>query len=221
MGLWLILAIAGLLLAIMLMRERYVERVGPGLRPSFEGAEGAAWKSKIDAEAPIGGSDEDYLKALQKFYDDVYKVKRPEGSSTSPKDTDVQAFLDANTFPNVDNNSLRQIILSGFSIDKTGSAQAREEKQLNTQGALKGFQAEGGSEIIEPRDGVDEVYAHNTQEVYTPADTSIGNFPEGNYSQTNQTEPSREGVWDDKSTSWSPQAFYSVCEGGPCAQNVL
>lgn len=211
MGLWLILAIAGLLLAIMLMRERYVERVGPGLRPSFEGAEGAAWKSKIDAEAPIGGSDEDYLKALQKFYDDVYKVKRPEGSTTSPKDTDVEAFLSSNTFPNVSTDSLRQIILSGFSIDKTESAIAREEKQVKFQ----------PTEALQPRDGVDEVYAHNTQAIYTPADTSIGNLPEGNYSRTNQTEPTREGVWDDKSTSWSPQAFYSVCEGGPCAQNVL
>ena len=211
MGLWLWLAIAGLLLAIMMMRERYVERVGPGLRPSFDGAEGAAWKSKIDAEAPIGGSDEDYLKALQKFYDDVYKVKRPEGSTTSPKDTDVEAFLSSNTFPNVSTDSLRQIILSGFSIDKTESAAAREEKQVKFQ----------PTEALQPRDGVDEVYGHNTQEVYVPSDTSIGNLPEGNYSRTDQTEPSREGTWDDKSTSWSPQAFYSVCEGGPCAQNVL
>lgn len=211
MRLWLLLAIAGLLLAVMLSRERYVERVGPGLRPSFEGAEGAAWKSKIDAEAPIGGSDEDYLKALQKFYDDVYKVKRPEGSTTSPKDSDVEAFLTSNSFPNVSKDSLRQIILSGFSIDKTGTAAAREEKQVKFQ----------PSEALEPRDGVDEVYGRNTQEVYVPADSSIGNLPEGNYARTKQTEPSREGTWDDKSTSWSPQAFYSVCEGDACTQNVL
>lgn len=211
MELWLLLAIAGLLLALMLMRERYVERVGPGERPSMTGAEGAAWKSKIDAEAPIGGSDEDYLKALQKFYDDVYKVKRPEGSTTSPKDTDVQAFLDGNTFPNVSKDSLRRIILAGFSIDKTESAAAREEKQVKFQ----------PTEALQPRDGVDEVYAHNTQEVYLPADSSTGNLPEGNYASVTQTEPKREGLWDDKSTSWSPQAFYSVCEGGPCAQNVL
>lgn len=211
MRLWLLLAIVGLLLAIMLTRERYVERVGPGLRPSLEGPEGAAWRSKIDAEAPIGGSDEDYLKALQKFYDDVYKPARPEGSTSSPKDTDVQAFLDGNTFPNVSKDSLRRIILAGFSIDKTESAAAREERQVKFQ----------PTEALEPRDGVDQVYGRNTQEVYIPADSSIGNLPEGNYSPVSQTQPRREGIWNTKSISWSPQAFYSVCEGGPCAQNVL
>jgi hypothetical protein len=211
MNIWLLLAIAAMLLLLMSLREHYVERVGPGLRPSLEGAEGAAWRSKIDAQIPIGGSDADYIAALQKFYDEVYKPKRPEGSTNSPKDTDVEAFLTSNSFPNVSKDSLRQIILSGFSIDKTISAAAREEKQVKFQ----------PSEALEPRDGVDEVYGNRKQEIYIPADPRAGVLPEGIYADTPQTEPIREGTWDDKSTSWSPAAFASVCEGGECTQNVL
>jgi hypothetical protein len=151
------------------------------------------------------------VAALQKFYDTVYVVKRPAGSTTSPKDTDVEAFLNANTFPNVSNNSLRKIILAGFSIDKTESAAAREKKQVKFQ----------PTEALQPRDGVDQVYAHNTQELYVPVDSRMGKVPEGVYKATPQTEPSRPGHSDDKSTSWTPVSFASVCEGGKCAQNVL
>ncbi len=189
-------------------REHYVEVPGPGKRPTLEDA---SWRSKIDAEAPIGGSDEDYMAALQKFYDTVYVVKRPAGSTASPKDTDVEAFLTGNTFPNVSKDSLRQIILAGFSIDRTESAAAREEKQVKFQ----------PTEALQPRDGVDEVYAHNTQELYVPADARMGKVPEGVYAATPQTEPSRPGHWDDNSTSWTPISFASVCTNGKCAQNVL
>ena len=211
MNIWLLLALVAMLLLLMTLREHYVERVGPGLRPSFDGPEGKAWRSKIDAQMVVGEQESDYLAALQKFYDQVYKPKRPEGSSNSPKDTDVEAFLDSNTFPNVTKDALRQVILSGFSIDKSGSAAAREEKQIKFQ----------PTEALEPRDGVDEVYGKRRQGVYIPTDPRAGRLPEGIYADTPQTEPSREGSWDDKSTSWSPAAFASVCEGGECAQNVL
>ena len=211
MNSWLLIAIALALLVLMTLREHYVERVGPGQRPSFDGAEGAAWRSKIDAQIPIGGSDEDYMTALQKFYDTVYKPARPEGSTNSPKDTDVETFLTSNTFPNVSKDALRQIILSGFSIDRTLSAAAREEKQVKFQ----------PTEALQPRDGVDQVYGRRKEEVYVPADKRLGELSEGIYAPTQQTEPTREGIWDDKSTSWSPAAFASVCEGGKCAQNVL
>ena len=213
MNIWLLIAIAVALLVIMTLRERYVEREGPGLRPSFEGAEGAAWRSKIDAQIPIGGSEDDYMKALQKFYDEIYSPLRTQNKTASPKDTQVESFLDSVGIPNISKDALRQIILSGFSIDKTQSAAAREEKQVKFQ----------PTEALQPRDGVDEVYGHRKQEVYVPADKRIGELPEGIYADTPQTEPIREGTWNDKSTSWSPASFASFCEPGDekCAQNVL
>jgi hypothetical protein len=200
MNIWLLIALAIALLGLMTIRERYVEREGPGERPSFEGPEGAAWRSKIDAQIPIGGSDDDYMKALQLFYDTVYKPARPPGSTNSPKDTDVEAFLESNTFPNVSKDALRQIILSGFSVDRTMSAAAREKKQVKFQ----------PTEALQPRDGVDQVYGRRKEEIYIPADPRIGELPEGIYAPTEQTEPSRPGFWDSKSTSWSPVAFAAV-----------
>ena len=211
MNSWLLIAIAAMLLVLMTLREHYVEREGPGERPSFDGAEGAAWRSKIDAQIPIGGSDDDYMTALQKFYDTIYSPMRTANKTASPKDTEVEAFLDGLTIPNISKDALRQVILSGFSIDRTLSAAAREQKQVKFQ----------PTEALQPRDGVDQVYGRRKEEVYVPADKRIGELPEGIYAPTQQTEPSREGIWDDKSTSWSPAAFASVCEGGKCAQNVL
>lgn len=211
MNSWLLIAIAAMLLVLMTLREHYVEREGPGERPSFDGAEGAAWRSKIDAQIPIGGSDDDYMTALQKFYDTIYSPMRTANKTASPKDTEVEAFLDGLTIPNISKDALRQIILSGFSIDRTLSAAAREQKQVKFQ----------PTEALQPRDGVDQVYGRRKEEVYVPADKRIGDLPEGIYAPTQQTEPTREGIWDDKSTSWSPAAFASVCEGGKCAQNVL
>lgn len=195
----------------MTRREHYVEVVGPGLRPSFEGPEGTAWKSKIDAQIPIGESRDDYLAALQKFYDEVYVKKRPAGSTSSPRDTDVEAFLTSNSFPNISTEALRQILLSGFSIDRSGTAAAREERQ-------KKFTP---TEALQPRDGVDQVYGHMQQELYIPADPRPGPVPEGLYEATEQTEPSQEGIWDDKTAGWSPVSFASVCTNEKCAQNVL
>lgn len=208
---WLLVAIAAMLLLLMTLREHYVEREGPGLRPSFEGVEGAAWRSKIDAQIPIGGSDDDYMSALQKFYDQVYSPMRTANKTASPRDAQVEAFLDGLSMPNISKDALRQIILSGFSIDRSGSAAAREKKQIKFN----------PTEALEPRDGVDQVYGHRKEEVYVPADRRVGDLPEGIYADTEQTEPSREGTWDDTSTSWSPAAFASVCEGWKCAQNVL
>lgn len=208
MRVWILLILAVGILALMMGREHYVEIAGPGARPSLSDA---TWRSKIEAQARVGEANEDYIKALQKFYDDVYVRMRPAGSSTSPRDTDVEAFLEANTFPNVSKDSLRQVILSGFSIDKTGTAAAREQKQIKFQ----------PTEALEPRDGVDQVYGHRRQEIYVPADPRFGSLPEGLYAPTPQTEPLREGSWDEGSTSWSPASFASVCEGGKCAQNVL
>jgi hypothetical protein len=211
MGVWILLALALWILWCMTQREHYVEVVGPGVRPTLTGPEGAAWRSKIEAQIPIGGSTEDYLAALQKFYDDVYVRIRPPGSTTSPRDTDVEAFLTTNTFPNLSTDALRQIILSGFSVDRSGSAAAREAKQTKFT----------PTEALQPRDGVDQVYGHMRQELYIPADKRPGPVPEGVYESTEQTEPTNEGVWDDKTAGWSPVSFASVCTNGKCTQNVL
>lgn len=209
MGVWILLLVAAVLVYWMTRRERYVDVPGPGKRPSLDDP---AWRSKIDAQAPIGGSDDDYVAALQAFYDKVYFPLRSKNESAAPKDTEVEEFLKSNTFPNVSKDSLRQIILSGFAVDRTVSAAEREKKQVKFT----------PTEALQPRDGVDQVYGRRKEEVYTPADSRPALvFPEGQYSPTPQTEPVREGIWDDKSTSWSPQAFASVCEGDACTQNVL
>lgn len=195
---WWLVAIALLLLAMMMTRERFVETPGPGTRPSLTDA---AWRSKIEAQAPIGGSKEDYEKALQTFYDTLYAPMRTTNANAMPKDTQVEEFLQAQP-STIDKNALRQIILSGFAIDRTMSAAAREEKQVKFQ----------PSEALEPRDGVLETWKHVKQE-YKPADSRIGELPEGVYAPTKQeAEPRREGIVDDKSASWTGQRPYSIVE---------
>ena len=173
------------------------------------------WRSKVDAEAPIGGNDEDYMKALQAFYDKVYVP-----ATTRPKDTDVEAFLktaDAQ-FAGVDPVSLRRMIANGFKVELSGTATAREQKQSVTTGALAGF---SGSEL-QPGNARDEVYTRD-EELYIPADTRLGEVPEGILDPVPQLEPNKPGEYDDKSTSWRPNSFYSVCSASDllCRENVL
>lgn len=174
-----------------------------------------AWRSKIDAEAPIGGNDEDYIQALQAFYDKVYKPAK-----VRPKDTDVEAFLktaDAQ-FAGVDPISLRRMISNGFKVDLTTSGAAREEKQVVTTGALAGF---SGSEL-QPGNARDQVYVRN-EGLYIPADTRKGELPEGIYDPVPQLEPNKPGEYYEPSTSWTPYSFYSVCSASDllCRENVL
>jgi hypothetical protein len=197
---WWVVAIAILLLLWMTVRERYVDVPGPGTRPSLTDP---GWRSKIEAQAPIGGSKEDYEKALRMFYDDIYKPMRTANSGAAPKDTQVEEFIKVQP-STIDKGALRQIILSGFAVDRTTSAAAREEKQVKFS----------PSEALEPRDGVLETWKR-VEETYIPVDTRIGDLPEGVYAPTEQQEtPRREGIVDDKSTSWTGQKPYSI------AQNV-
>lgn len=211
MGLWILLGIA-LLLIFLRVREHYVEIEGPGERPTRN----AEWLSKIDAQAPIGGNDDDYLTVLQKFYDEIYKPARTDNPTVFIKDTEVKTFADAVTNPGVDKESIRKIITSGFAVDRTGSAAEREQKEIVTTGALAGFSGAN----LQPKMGVDEVRTR-TELTYTPSDSRRGKLPEGEYSPVPQSEPRREGMWDDKSTSWNSGSFYSVCDGGECAKNVV
>ena len=107
-------------------------------------------------------------------------------------------------------------LTAGFAVERTGSAAEREQKETVTTGALAGFKGEN----LQPDMGVDEVRTR-TELTYTPSDSRKGKLPEGEYSPVPQSEPRREGNWDDNSTSWNRGQFYGVCEGEECAKNVV
>lgn len=203
MILWLF-AIAFLLFALT-VRERYQDPDSPvKSRPSLSGE----WQSKIDAEAPIGGDDAAYVRALQAFYDKVYVP-----ASTKPKDTDVEVFLktaDAQ-IPGIDQNALRKIISTAFRVERTVPSAAREEAQIKFK----------PTKALQPSDGVDQVF--NRKELpYFPADSREGELPEGLYAPvTQQASPRNPGTWASGYKSWTPTRFYSVCKEGPCTENVL
>jgi hypothetical protein len=194
-------------------RERYVDMNTPvKSRPSMEDA---SWRSKIDAQAPIGGEDADYIRVLQAFYDKVYVP-----ATKKPTDKDVAVFLqtaDAQV-PGVDPNALKKIIATGFRIQQTETAAAREQKEIVTTGALTGFKGEN----LQPKDGVDQVYVRK-ESIYTPVDSRIGDLPEGVYETTSQFEPRNPGELPYKYVNKATQSLYSVCtdENAPCFENVL
>ena len=196
---WILLAIAVLLL-VWGLREHYTDPERRVTRPSLSDA---AWRSKIDAAAPIGGDDAKYIEVLQKFYDTVYVP-----AQTKPKDTDVETFLQSADAAAVsDKASLREIIVSSFSIERTVTAAARELKQVKFQPTA----------AINPKLAVDPLA--RPEDPYTPADPRPGELPEGVYAPvTPSGEPRNPGDWDSKSTSWSDAQFASVC---PCAKDVL
>jgi hypothetical protein len=183
MKIWILLAIAVVLL-LLRFREHYVEIEGPGVRPSRT----AEWLSKIDAEAPIGGNDDDYIAVLQDFYDKIYLPARTTNPTVFIKDTEVKAFADGVTRAGVDKEAIRKIITAGFAVQRTGSAAAREQEQIVKTGALAGFKGEN----LEPEMGVDQV-RNRTEKTYVPADMRKGKLPEGIYKPVaQQDEPRRE-----------------------------
>lgn len=183
MGIWILFGIA-LLLLLARYREHYVEISGPGKRPERN----AEWLSKIDAEAPIGGDDDEYIRVLQMFYDRIYLPARTANPTVFIKDTEVKTFADS--MVGVDKEAIRKIITSGFAVQRTGSAAAREEEQLVKTGALAGFKGAN----LAPSMGVDEVRTR-TEVDYTPTDTRKGKLSEGLYKPVpQQEEPRREGA---------------------------
>ena len=209
--LWLF-AIA-LLLFAWGFRERYVDMNTPvNSRPSMDDA---SWRSKIDAQAPIGAEDQDYIKVLQAFYDKVYVP-----ATKKPTDKDVATFLqtaDAQ-IAGVDPNALKKIIAAGFRTESTETAASREEKQIVTTGVLAGFKGEN----LQPKNGIDEVY-NRVENIYKPADSRIGELPEGVYPPTSQFEPRTPGEIPYKYVNRATEQMYSVCtdESAPCFENVL
>jgi hypothetical protein len=201
MGIWILLGIAILLLLIR-SREHYVEIEGPGERPSKT----ADWLSKIDAEAPIGGNDDDYLRVLQQFYDEVYLPARTANSTVFIADTEVKAFADKVTIPGVDKKSIERIITAGFAVRRSGTAAAREEKQIAKTGIFKDFKGEN----LAPSMGVDEVRTR-TEQTYVPVDSRKGRLPEGVYTPVEQQEePRREGVPAQQTLNRTDLMYYSL-----------
>lgn len=195
---WLILI--AIVLLLIRLREHFVE--GNITRPSMDRKD---WISKIHAQAPIGASDEEYIKVLQQFYDTIYLPKK--NKNQNPTEADVELTLSALNPAIVSPDAMRQIILSGFPVDRATSAVAREEEQVKIKDKMKN---------LEPRDGRNETYPQ-TELPYKPEDTRIGELPEGIYEPVEQQDtPRREGQWDDKSTSWTRNTFYNVCQDDSC-----
>ena len=204
---WILVAIG--LLFILTFRESFTDTEFTNVtRPSLD--EGS-WRSKIDANAPLGANDEDYIAVLQAFYDKVYNP-----SPTKPTIKDIEAFIagpDVVGKP-IDTIAIRKILASAFHIESGLTAAAKEEQQVKFK----------PSKALEPSDGVDQVY-FRTEEVYRPSDTRIGLLPEGQYAPVpQQLKPRRPGERDYNTTSWTPQLFYDVCvetNKPGCEENVL
>jgi hypothetical protein len=204
---WILVAIG--LLFILTFRESFTDTEFTNVtRPSLD--EGS-WRSKIDANAPLGGNDEDYIVVLQAFYDKVYNP-----SPTKPTIKDIEAFVagpDVVGKP-IDTIAIRKILASAFHIESGLTAAAKEEQQVKFK----------PSKALEPSDGVDQVY-FRTEEVYRPSDTRTGLLPEGQYSPVpQQLKPRRPGERDYNTASWTPQLFYDVCvetKTPGCEENVL
>jgi hypothetical protein len=170
------------------------------------------WKSKVDAQVPIGANDEDYIKVIRAFYDKVYQP-----SPTKPTTTDIETFLkspDVAGLP-LDTNSLRLILASGFHIQSTETAAAREERQTKFT----------PSKNLEPSMGRDEVFTRDELD-YRPSDPRAnGPLPEGHYKPIKQQgRPRRLGEPDYQTVGKTGTLFYDVCSETKtpgCEENVL
>jgi hypothetical protein len=170
------------------------------------------WKSKVDSHIPIGANDEDYIKVIRAFYDKVYFP-----SPTKPTTTDIETFLkspDVVGLP-LDTNSLRLILASGFRIQPTETAAAKEQRQTKFT----------PTKNLEPSMGRDQVF-DRTELDYRPSDPRAdGPVPEGHYKPLKQQgRPRRLGEPDYETVGRTGTLFYDVCteskrEG--CEENVL
>jgi hypothetical protein len=170
------------------------------------------WKSKVDSQIPIGANDDDYIKVIRAFYDKVYFP-----SPTKPTTENIETFLkspDVAGLP-LDTNALRIILATGFHIQASETAAAKEQRQTKFT----------PSKNLEPSMGRDQVF-DRTELDYTPADPRAdGPVPEGHYKPIKQQgRPRRLGEPDYQSVGKTGTLFYDVCteskrEG--CEENVL
>ena len=183
--LWVLLALAVLVFALNL-RESYTDPESPVNPPTPlpDGSIPSDWQSKIDAVAPIGGDDQAYFQAVRAFYTTVYVP-----AATKPTDRDVEAFLAtaAANRPGVELPALRRLLTMSFRVQLVETAAVREEKQLQTTGALAGFVGSN----LQPGNARDGVYTR-VESIYAPSDTRQSDrAAEGVYEDTEQTTPRR------------------------------
>jgi len=209
--LWLLFAIA-LILFVLSFREFYQDPDSPVTRPTGDRKRDQAWYSKIDSQAPIDGNDEEYIRIITQFYDEVYAP-----AETRPTKTELDAFVAKLPAPfnppesaagvkNANHKAIVEILETGFRIGRAGTAAAREKEEIVTTGALAGFKGDN----LQPSDGYDEVYGYRTQDPYKPADTRPAVLlPEGEYEPTRQSEPRRPGEPDPREGSWTGVRFFS------------
>jgi hypothetical protein len=203
---WILLAIAAFLL-VYRPREHLVVAPGEGTPPAESDP---AWKSKVDAQIPMDGNPRDYFIALTQFFATIYRPARSANPTAEIPAARVEEFL-ASQPATINKNALRQMIISGFAVDR-GSAQGREEKQLVTTGALAGFKAKGGSEFIEPKDGVLETWKRD-EASYVPADPRLSTLSEGIYAPLSESSiPRREGQFPNISASWTGARPYTLSQ---------
>jgi len=170
------------------------------------------WKSKVDAQVPIGANDDDYIKVIRAFYDKVYFP-----SPTKSTVADIETFLkspDVVGLP-LDTNALRKILADGFHIQPSETAAAREQRQTKFT----------PTKNLEPSMGRDQVF-DRTELDYRPADPrNDGPVPEGHYAPLKQQgRPRRSGEANYETVGKTGTLFYDVCteskrEG--CEENVL
>jgi hypothetical protein len=170
------------------------------------------WKSKVDAQVPIGANDDDYIKVIRAFYDKVYFP-----SPTKSTVADIETFLkspDVVGLP-LDTNALRKILADGFHIQASETAAAREQRQTKFT----------PTKNLEPSMGRDQVF-DRTELEYRPSDPrNDGPVPEGHYAPLKQQgRPRRSGEANYQTVGKTGTLFYDVCteskrEG--CEENVL
>jgi hypothetical protein len=193
-----------------------------GFRESFDDKEftnvtrpdskNGGWKSKIQAQAPIGANEADYIRSLQVFYDKVYKP-----AATKPTIADVEKFLASSDVvgKSVDAAAMRLIIVDAFHIQSTQTGAQKEKNQIK-------FDINPAD--LEPSNGRDEVRVR-AEANYKPSDPVFGKLPEGNYAPVNQqSQPRHPGITDYKTIGKTSNLFYDVCVDSKkpgCEQNVL
>lgn len=170
------------------------------------------WKSKVDAQVPIGANDDDYIKVIRAFYDKVY-----DPATIKPGVAEIEAFLkgpDVVGLP-LDTNALRKILADGFHIQSPETAAARELRQTKFT----------PSKNLEPSMGRDQVF-DRTEKDYEPADPrNDGPLPEGHYAPPKQQgRPRRLGEANYETVGKTGTLFYDVCSQTRtpgCEENVL
>lgn len=166
----------------------------------------AAWDSKIEALAPIGANNSDYVTVLQAFYDQVY-VPTP----SRPTEAQVNTFLasPAGTVAGVDNAAVKRIMMNAFHIQSSLTAAQSEEASQN----FKPVDAD-----LAPEMGRDEVRTRKEDQYVAANPKPSTRLSEGDYAPVTQSKPLNPGQWEDGSTMWKGPRPASVC---PCAENIM